>query len=94
MEAFKDAKIDNNIKISIARQVDDKLEDWTERLESRLRRQEEQRTKLVLLCTKIMSHTTAFDMLSKDEKHELEKLMKNIVDEDGLIEIYLPKKEG
>ena len=93
VEAFKTAKINPEIKISIAKQVDAKLSEWKQEFMTMYKKNEESRTKLMLYVAKIMSNTAAYNKLSDDEKEEGNRLMKEIVEDDGLVEVYLPTEE-
>lgn len=93
VEAFKTAKINPEIKISIAKQVDAKLSEWKQEFMSMYKKNEESRTKLTLFVAKIMSNTAAYNKLSEAEKEEGNRLMKEIVEDDGLVEVYLPTEE-
>ena len=93
VEAFKTAKINPEIKISIAKQVDTKLSEWKQEFMSMYKKNEESRTKLTLFVAKIMSNTAAYNKLSDVEKEEGNRLMKEIVEDDGLVEVYLPTEE-
>lgn len=93
VEAFKTAKINPEIKISIAKQVDAKLSEWKQEFMSMYKKSEESRTKLTLYVAKIMSNTAAYNKLSDAEKEEGNRLMKEIVEDDGLVEVYLPTEE-
>ena len=93
VEAFKTAKINPEIKISIAKQVDAKLSEWKQEFMTMYKKNEESRTKLMLYVAKIMSNTAAYNKLSDAEKEEGNRLMKEIVEDDGLVEVYLPTEE-
>lgn len=93
VEAFKTAKINPEIKISIAKQVDAKLSEWKQEFMSMYKKSEESRTKLTLFVAKIMSNTAAYNKLSNEEKEEGNRLMKEIVEDDGLVEVYLPTED-
>ena len=90
VKAFKTAKINPDIKVSIAKQVDEVLKQWAVTFTDTVKKHEEVHTKLVLMVAKIMANTAAYNKLTEEEKAELERVMKEIVEDDGLVEVYLP----
>lgn len=93
MQAFKTAKINPDIKISIAKQVKQAFDEFRTETIKDMQNKEEIRTRLVLMLTKIMINTAAYNKLTDSEKDEIILVMKQVVEDDGLVEIYLPNEE-
>lgn len=87
VQAFKQAKIPNELKISLSNQVTTILTNFENKVLELFREQERLRTSLVLFCTKIMSNTAAYGKLTEEEKTALEELMKEINEADKIVEI-------
>lgn len=87
VQAFKQAKIPQDIKVDISKRVYKILSDFEERLLTMFREQEQLRTGLVLFCTKIMANTAAYNKLTDTEKQALDQLMKQIDEQDKTVEI-------
>ena len=87
VQAFKQAKIPTDLKVDISNKVEKILTDFENKVLEMFREQEQLRTALVLFCTKIMANTAAYNKLTEEEKTALEQLMKQIGEEDKLVEI-------
>lgn len=87
VQAFKQAKIPTDIKVSISNQVTKILTEFENKVLEMFREQEQIRTGLVLFCTKIMANTAAYNKLTDTEKEALEQLMKQINEQDKIVEI-------
>lgn len=87
VQAFKQAKIPNDLKVDISKQVYKILDEFENKILETFREQEQLRTSLVLFCTKIMANTAAYNKLTDTEKQALEELMKQINEADKTIEI-------
>lgn len=87
VQAFKQAKIPTDIKVDISKQVYKILNEFEEKILEMFREQEQIRTGLVLFCTKIMANTAAYNKLTDTEKEALEQLMKQINEQDKIVEI-------
>lgn len=87
VEAFKTAKITPDIKISVSKQVDKKLEDWSKKILAIIKENEELVTKLAVANTKILAYTAAYNKLSNSEKAQIDDLLKEITEADSTIEI-------
>lgn len=87
VQAFKNAKIPNDIKVDISKQVTKILTEFENKVLEMFREQEQIRTGLVLFCTKIMSNTAAYNKLTDTEKEALEQLMKEINEQDKIVDI-------
>lgn len=93
VQAFKQAKIPTDIKVDISKQVYKILNEFEEKMLEMFREQEQIRTGLVLFCTKIMANTAAYNKLTDTEKEALEQLMKQINEQDKIVEIE-PETKG
>lgn len=87
VEAFKKSKIPTEWKISISKQVDEKLEVWAEKFLIMFKEHEDLRTQLAVANTKILAYTAAFNKLSPEEQTEINELIKQITDGDKTIEV-------
>lgn len=87
VEAFKKSKISTDWKVSISKQVDQKLEAWAEKFLIMFAEHEELRTKLAVANTKILAFTAAFNKLSTAQQEEINELIKEITEGDKTIEV-------
>lgn len=87
VEAFKKSKIPTELRLSISKQVDEKLEAWAEKFLIMFKEHEELRTKLAVANTQILAFTAAFNKLSPEEQEEINELIKQITDGDKTIEV-------
>ena len=87
VEAFKKSKIPTEWKISISKQVDEKLEAWAEKFLIMFKEHEDLRTQLAVANTKILAFTAALNKLSPEEQTEINELIKQITDGDKTIEV-------
>lgn len=87
VEAFKKSKIPTEWKISLSKQVDEKLEAWAEKFLIMFKEHEDLRTQLAVANTKILAYTAAFNKLSPEEQEEINELIKQITDGDKTIEV-------
>lgn len=87
VEAFKTAKIPNEWKISISKQVDEKLEKWAEKFLTMFEEHERIRTELAIANSKILTYTAAFNKLSDEEKVVIEESIKQLSEQDRTIEV-------
>lgn len=87
VEAFKKSKIPTELRLSISKQVDEKLEAWAEKFLIMFKEHEELRTKLAVANTQILAFTAAFNKLSPEEQEEINELIKQITDGDKVIEV-------
>lgn len=87
VEAFKKSKIPTELRLSISKQVDEKLEAWAEKFLVMFKEHEELRTKLAVANTQILAFTAAFNKLSPEEQTEINELIKQITDGDKVIEV-------
>lgn len=87
VEAFKEAKIPNEWKISVSNQVNSILTNFRDELITTIKENEKLRNKLMILTVKILSFTAASNKLTEDEKAQLNDLIKEISEEDSTIDI-------
>ena len=87
VEAFKKSKIPTEWKISISKQVDEKLEAWAEKFLIMFKEHEDLRTQLAVANTKILAFTAVFKKLLPVEQTENNELIKQITDGDKTIEV-------
>lgn len=87
VNAFKLAKIPNELKVSISEQVDTKLETWAAKFLTMFEQHEKMRTELAAANTKILAYTAAFNKLSEEEKARINELIKLITDKDKIVEV-------
>lgn len=87
VEAFKTAKIPNEWKISISKQVDTKLAEWRDEFLRLWKENDVMKTEMLALLLKILSFTDASNKLTPEEKAKLEDLTKLITDNDATIDV-------
>ena len=87
VEAFKTAKIPNEWKISISKQVDTKLAEWRDEFLRLWKENDVMKTEMLALLLKILSFTAASNKLTPEEKAKLEDLTKLITDNDATIDV-------
>ena len=78
IQAFKQAILGNDFKISINNQIDKKLTDLAEKLISTIKENEELRTRLTVLTAIILKNTAAYNKLTDEEKGEMNVLVNNL----------------
>lgn len=78
IQAFKQAILGNDFKISINNQIDKKLTDLAEKLISTIKENEELRTRLTVLTAIILKNTAAYNKLTDEEKGEMNVLINNL----------------
>lgn len=87
VEAFKTAKLPNEIKLSLTNKVDDMLVKVRDAIIVEFKKNEGMRTTMMMMCLKILSFTHASDKLTDEEKKQIEDMMKLITDTDATINI-------
>ena len=78
IQAFKQAILGNDFKISINNQIDKKLTDLAEKLISTIKENEELRTRLTVLTAIILKNTAAYNKLTDEEKGEMNVLVNKL----------------
>ena len=87
VEAFKQAKIPSDLKISLSNQVDKKLEEWAAKFLTMFKEHEDMRTQLAVANAKILAFTAAFNKLSPEEQQAIEDLIKQITETNKTVEV-------
>jgi len=86
VEAFKNAVVTKDLKVSINKQVEEILNDHNKNLIATIVKNEEVRTKMMYWCTIILQRTAAGEALSKEQKAEIKELLAMIADIEKLVE--------
>lgn len=87
VEAFKSAKLPNEIKLSITTKVDEVLSKARDTIIDEVKKNEAIRTTMMMLILKILSFTAASSKLTEDEKKQIEDMLKLIDVEDSTINL-------
>lgn len=87
VEAFKTAKIPNEWKISVSKQVNETLTAATDKIISLIKQNEALRTDMMVLILKILDYTAASNKLTDDEKAKVQELIALVTEEDATIDI-------
>lgn len=87
VEAFKTAVVPTEWKISVSKQVAEQLTTWKNEFLAELERREKIRTDYLVCSLKILSHTKAYDALSKDDQIRTTDLIKAVDEEYSTIDI-------
>lgn len=87
VEAFKSAKLPNEIRLSLSTKVEEVLNQATNKIIEIVTMNEAQRTNMTAMALKILSYTAAANKLTEDEKLQIEDLLKLIEDDTTIINI-------
>lgn len=87
VEAFKTAVVPTEWKISVSRQVAEQLTTWKNEFFAEFDRREKRFTDYLVCNLKILSHTKAYDALSKDDQIKTTDLIKTVDEEYSTIDI-------
>lgn len=87
IEAFKSAKIPNEIRLSISTKVEEVLNLATNKIIEVIKKNEAVRTTANLMILKILNYTAASNKLTEDERKQIEDILKVLTDEDNTINI-------
>lgn len=87
VEAFKTAVVPTEWKISVSKQVAEQLTTWKNEFLTELEKREKRHTDYLVCSLKILSHTKAYDALSKDDKIKTTDLIKAVDEEYSTIDI-------
>ena len=87
VEAFKSAKLPNEIKLSITTKVEDILSQARDAIITEVKKNEALRTTMMAMILKVLSFTAASNKLTDDEKKQIEDMIKQINVEDNTINI-------
>ena len=86
VQAFKDAVITKDVKVSVNSQVKKVLEDELLKMQKMILKAEERRTKMVYWCLKILDWTAAAGKLTNDQRAEVDELLALIADEEQIVD--------
>lgn len=87
VEAFKTAKIPSEWKISVANNINSKLDDFETKVLRKIDEGEKFRNDAVAQSLRILSYTAAYNKLSEDEKNHINDIVKECSETDNTIEI-------
>lgn len=87
VEAFKSAKLPNEIRLSISTKVEEILNQATDKIIDVVKQNEAIRTAANLMVLKILNYTAASNKLTEDERKQVEDILKVLTDEDNTISI-------
>lgn len=86
VQAFKDAVVTKDLKVSINKEVKKILREECEKMMALVTRAEERRTKMTYWCLKILDWTAASNKLTTEQKAEIDELMAMIADEEQIVD--------
>ena len=86
VQAFKDAVVTKDLKISINKEVKKILQEEYEKMMALVTRAEERRTKMAYWCLKILNWTAASNKLTTEQKSEIDELLAMIADEEQIVD--------
>lgn len=87
IEAFKAAKIPNEWKVTVSKQVEAYLTKFRDEFITMFKENEQTRDLIMISILKILNFTAASNKLTEDEKKQIDDLIKQITDEDNTIDI-------
>ncbi len=87
IEAFKAAKIPNEWKVTVSKQVEAYLTKFRDEFITMFKENEQTRDLIMISILKILNFTAASNKLTEDEKKQIDDLIKQITDEDDTIDI-------
>lgn len=87
VEAFKSAKLPNEIKLSISTKVDEVLSQARDKIIEEVKKNEALRTNMMAMILQILSYTAASNKLTEDEKKKIEDLLKLLSEDTTTINI-------
>lgn len=87
IEAFKAAKIPNEWKVTVSKQVEAYLTKFRDEFITMFKENEQARDLIMISILKILNFTAASNKLTEDEKKQIDDLIKQITDKDNTIDI-------
>ena len=87
IEAFKSAKLPNEIRLSISTKVEEILTLATNKMIETIKKNEAIRTAANLMVLKILNYTAASNKLTDEERQQIEDILKVLTEEDNTINI-------
>lgn len=86
VQAFKDAVVTKDIKVSINNQVKKILDEELTKFQEVINKSETRKTQMVYWAIKVLSYTAAYDKLTVEQKTEIDELLAMIADDEKLID--------
>lgn len=86
VQAFKDAVVTKDIKVSINNQVKKILDEELAKFQEVINKSETRKTQMVYWAIKVLSYTAAYDKLTVEQKTEIDELLAMIADDEKLID--------
>lgn len=87
IEAFKSAKLPNEIRLSISTKVEEILTLATDKIIETIKKNEATRTAANLMILKILNYTAASSKLTDEERQQIEDILKVLTEEDNTVNI-------
>ena len=87
IEAFKKAKLPTDLRVSLTKQVDEKLNAMSDKLLAEVKEREAKVTKLAAYACKILANTAAFNKLSVEEQADINECISELLGEEYTIDI-------
>ena len=87
IEAFKSAKLPNEIRLSISTKVEEILTLATDKIIETIKKNEAIRTAANLMILKILNYTAASNKLTDEERQQIEDILKVLTEEDNTVNI-------
>lgn len=86
VQAFKDAIVPKDIKVSLNEQVVDVLDKGLDKFMKIVSNGETERTRMMYWCLRIFSYTAAYNKLTAAEQEEIKELLANIAEEERIVD--------
>lgn len=86
VQAFKDAVVTKDVKVSINAEVQKILNEFKAQVLNEIRGNESKRTQMVYWSLKILEYTAAANKLTKEQRTELNEILAMIKDEERIID--------
>lgn len=86
VQAFKDAVVTKDIKVSINSQVKKVLDEYLGNITEVVQKSEESRTQMTYWALKILRYTAAYNKLTVEQQTELDEIMALIADDEKIID--------
>ena len=86
VQAFKDAVVTKDVKVSINKQVTEILNTRLDSFEKSIVESEAKRTNMVYWCLKILHYTAANNQLTPAQQAEIVELLANIAEEEQIVD--------
>jgi hypothetical protein len=86
VEAFKNAVVTKDVKVSVNNQVKKILDDKFQVIVDTISKNEEKRTKMMYWVLKILRYTAASDKLTTEQQSEIDEVMAMIADDETIVD--------